>query len=209
MGYGLDFSSPLPTDQTCPGQNPQNSVEVLPLAFLSSKGPRQGLGEDVTRATDAVMARCSLRMTGPGVGPRDPDLIILGWPNLCKGHWELGSVSFWLFFPASLKWVTCWFQAPVLCQRGVMLVMEPSSLLPLPSINLLCLTYTSRAVGPYCCCSGSGACPEKVQGLDHAFYSAGHSGMPGAGQGRIHWVVSDGKGVQGSMSLLSAVVSGR
>lgn len=71
MGYGLGFSSPLPTDQTCPGQNPQNSVEVLPLAFLSSKGPRQGLGEDVTEATDAVMARCSVRMTGPGVGPRD------------------------------------------------------------------------------------------------------------------------------------------
>ena len=94
MGCGLDFPSPLPTDQTCPGQNPKNSVEVLPLAFLSSKGPRQGLREDVTRAIDPVMARCSMRMTGPGTGLRDPDLIILGWPNQCKGHWELGSVSF-------------------------------------------------------------------------------------------------------------------
>lgn len=205
MGYGLDFSSPLPTDQTCPGQNPQNSVEVVPLAFLSSKGLRQGLGEDVTRATDAVMARCSMRMTGPGVGPRDSDLIIRAAQTCSSG-------SFFLAFLSCLSKVscrTCWFQAAVLCQRGVMLVMEPSSLLPLPSINLLCLTYIGRAVGPYCCCSGGGARPAKVQGLDYAFCSAGHSGRPGAGQGRIHWVVSDGKGVQGSMSLLSAVVSGR
>ena len=55
MECGLDFPSLLPTHQTCPGQNLQNSVEVLLLAFFSREGPRQGLREDVARAIDTVM----------------------------------------------------------------------------------------------------------------------------------------------------------
>ena len=67
-------------------------------------------------------------------------------PGLAKPvQGSLGAwFSFFLTFPSCLSKVscrTCWFQAAVLCQRGVMLAMEPSSLLPLPSINLLCLTY--------------------------------------------------------------------
>lgn len=43
MECGLDFPSPLPTDQACTGQNQQNCVEVLLLASLSREGPSQGL----------------------------------------------------------------------------------------------------------------------------------------------------------------------